>query len=160
MSKTNELYSLLIPLRDGRMLVPRACIAEVIAFAESPRGRGAEDAPAWYLGSIDWNGRSLPIVSLDDTEEELPARRRSRRRIVVFHGLTDRLKGRHYGILTVGFPQLVRVNPDVLSLDDAYEVPPDKPYVCRARMIHEFPFIPDVDRLEAMIADVTSQELA
>ena len=30
--RVNEIYSLLIPLVDARLIVPRACIAEVIGF--------------------------------------------------------------------------------------------------------------------------------
>ena len=62
-----ELYSLLIPLRRERLLVPRMCVAEVIAFADSERERD-EQSPDWYLGTIDWNGRRLPVVSFDATE--------------------------------------------------------------------------------------------
>ena len=73
---------------------------------------------------------------------------------MVFHAITDELKGGYYGILTQGFPQLVRVNPDVLGLETEQPVPEHFPALCRARMIHEYPLIPDVDRLEKMIADL------
>jgi hypothetical protein len=33
-------------------------------------------------------------------------------------------------------------------------VPQDQPVLCRARMIHEFPLIPDLERLEHMIAEL------
>ena len=42
-----EVYSLLIPLADSRLLVPRACVAEVIGY-QSPSPM--ESAPPWYLG--------------------------------------------------------------------------------------------------------------
>ena len=38
-AEPKELYSLLIPLRDERLLVPRMCVAEVIAFADTARSR-------------------------------------------------------------------------------------------------------------------------
>lgn len=153
MSDHKELYSLLIPLRNERLLVPRMCVAEVIAFADTER-RPDDMGPDWLLGTIDWNGRRLPVVSFDRTQEdEQPARKRpSRSRIVVFHAITDKLKTRFYGILTQGFPQLVRVNPDVISLDTGNDLPPDQPMLCRVRMIHEFPLIPDLERLEDMLA--------
>jgi chemosensory pili system protein ChpC len=150
-----ELYSLLIPLRAERLLVPRMCVAEVIAFADMERRRD-EDVPEWLLGTIDWNGRRLPVVSFDRVEPaEQPKSRKkpSRTRIVVFHALTNRLKNGYFGILTQGFPQLVRVNPDVVSLDRDTPVPRGLPVLCRVRMIHEFPLIPDVDRLEGMVAE-------
>jgi hypothetical protein len=30
--RVTEIYSLLVPLTDGRLIVPRACVAEVIGF--------------------------------------------------------------------------------------------------------------------------------
>ena len=44
-----ELYSLLIPLKNERLLVPRMCVAEVIAFADAARDR-RDDHPDWFLG--------------------------------------------------------------------------------------------------------------
>jgi chemosensory pili system protein ChpC len=146
-----ELYSLLIPLRSERLLVPRMCVAEVIAFADAARSRD-DAAPEWYLGAIEWNSRRLPVVTFDSQRGDERKSKRSRARIVVFHAITQELKGGYYGILTQGFPQLVRVNADVLGLDTEQPVPPGFPALCRARMIHEYPLIPDVERLEKMIA--------
>jgi chemosensory pili system protein ChpC len=148
-----ELYSLLIPLRNERLLVPRMCVAEVIAFAEAARNRD-EAAPEWFLGSIEWNSRRVPVVSFDGAAAEERKSKRSRARVVVFHAITQVLKGGYYGILTQGFPQLVRVNADVLGLETEQPLPQGLPALCRARMIHEYPLIPDVERLEGMIADL------
>lgn len=146
-----ELYSLLIPLRSERLLVPRMCVAEVIAFADAARSRD-DAAPDWYLGAIEWNNRRLPVVTFDAQSSDERKSKRTRTRVVVFHAITQELKGGYYGILTQGFPQLVRVNGDVLGLDTEQPVPPGFPALCRARMIHEYPLIPDVERLEKMIA--------
>jgi chemosensory pili system protein ChpC len=147
-----ELYSLLIPLKHERLLVPRMCVAEVITFADATSAP-AEGLPDWYLGTVEWNGRQLPVVSFDDGVGKEGDGKRGRTRIVVFHAVTRRLKGGYYGVLTQGFPQLVRVNQDVLSVDDERPLP-EQPILCRVRMIHEYPLIPDVERLEGMIADV------
>ena len=148
-----ELYSLLIPLKSERLLVPRMCVAEVIPFAQAVRDR-EDQSPDWFLGTIDWNGRRLPVVSFDSTQVEERKSKRGRARVVVFHAITQELKGGFYGILTQGFPQLVRVNADVLTLDTEQPLPQDQPVLCRARMIHEYPLIPDVERLEHMLADL------
>ena len=156
MSEQKELYSLLIPLRSERLLVPRMCVAEVITYTDA-QPSSAGDTPDWYLGTVDWNGRRLPVVSLDAEEPaETAPRKTARRRIVVFHALTEQLRNGYYGILTQGFPQLVRVNPDVIGLDSDEQTPEDLPILCRVRMIHEFPLIPDVERLERMIADLAA----
>lgn len=159
-SEHRELYSLLIPLRQERLLVPRMCVAEVIAFVETEREID-DDVPDWYLGTVEWNGRQLPVLSFDGTRaEDASTKKRGRTRIVVFHAVTGVLKGGYYGILTQGFPQLVRVNPDVLTLDAERPLPPDQPALCRVRMIHEFPLIPDVERIEQMLADVREHRVA
>ena len=149
-----ELYSLLIPLRTERLLVPRMCVAEVIAFADAAKSRD-DAAPDWYLGAIEWNNRRLPVVSFDNQRADERKSKRTRTRVVVFHAITQELKGGYYGILTQGFPQLVRVNADVLGVEADQTMPSDSlPVLCRARMIHEYPLIPDVERLEKMIAAV------
>jgi chemosensory pili system protein ChpC len=150
-----ELYSLLIPLRGERLLVPRMCVAEVIAFADAARDRDAA-APEWFLGSIEWNNRRIPVVSFDGPAAEERKSRRNRTRVVIFHAITQELKGGYYGVVTQGFPQLVRVNPDVLTLDTEQGLPERYPVLCRARMIHEYPLIPDVERLEHMLAELSS----
>src|SRR5690242_11312430 len=127
------------------------CVAEVIAFADAARSRD-DAAPDWYLGAIEWNNRRLPVVSFDNQAGEERKSKRSRTRVVVFHAITQELKGGYYGILTQGFPQLVRVNPDVLGLDTEQPLPPRQPVLCRALMIHEYPLIPDVEQIERMIA--------
>jgi chemosensory pili system protein ChpC len=149
--ESKELYSLLIPLQNERLLVPRMCVAELIAFADAARTRD-DTAPEWYLGAIEWNNRRLPVVSFDGPRADERKSKRNRARVVVFHALTQELKGGYYGILTQGFPQLVRVNADVLGLETEQPVPEGIPALCRARMIHEYPLIPDLERIEQTIA--------
>jgi chemosensory pili system protein ChpC len=148
-----ELYSLLIPLKGERLLVPRMCVAEVIAFVDTARS-AQEELPDWYLGTIEWNSRRLPVVSFDDPDQDERRSKRSRTRVVVFHAITQDLKGGYYGVLTQGFPQLVRVNADVLGLDTEQPLPKRQPVLCRARMIHEYPLVPDLERIERMIAEL------
>jgi hypothetical protein len=50
-SAGEELYCLLVPVMDDRLLLPRSCITEVINYqAPVPM----EGAPPWYLGTIAW----------------------------------------------------------------------------------------------------------
>ena len=149
-----ELYSLLVPLSENRLIVPRACVAEVVRFTKAERQEGAH---VWMLGTINWNGRQLPVVSFEGTiGKEIPVTT-GRTRVVVFYANTGRLKTGYFGVLTQGFPQLVRVNRDVLKLEAKDGWPEGAPVLCRVRMINEFPMIPDLEKLEAMLATESLQ---
>ncbi len=147
---TEELYSLLAPLNAGRLIVPRSCIAEIISSSGiQPVG----DAPPWLLGTVSWNARRVPVISFEAAcHRDVPDTGR-RSRIAVLGCLTDKLQAGYLGILTQGFPQLVRVNPDVLTLDADPEYSPDDPVLCQLRMMNERPLIPDLERLEEMTAE-------
>ena len=148
-AETDELYSLLVPLVGERLLVPRACVAEVVRYSKPDQEAGAH---SWMLGTVGWNGRELPVVTFEGTlRKEVPAAT-GRTRIVIFVASTGQLKTGYFGVLTQGFPQLVRVNRDVLQLDSSEGWPKDAPVLCRVKMINEFPLIPDLERLEAMLA--------
>ena len=93
--------------------MPRACVVEVVRFSNPDLEAGAHN---WMLGTINWNGRTLPVVSFEGVlGKEVPAIT-GRARIVVFYASTGQLKTGFFGVLTQGFPQLVRVNKDVLKL--------------------------------------------
>jgi chemosensory pili system protein ChpC len=145
----SELYSLLVPLSEDRLIVPRACVAEVVRFTKPNREEGAH---RWMLGSVNWNGRELPVVSFEGLlGKEVPAAT-GRTRIVVFYASTGQLKTGFFGVLTQGFPQLVRVNRDVLKLHTTDGWPKGAPVLCRVKMINEFPLIPHLEKLEALLA--------
>jgi len=150
----DELYSLLVPLAEDRLIVPRACVAEVVRFSRPDTEPGAHD---WMLGSVNWSGRQLPVVSFEGMlGKEVPATT-GRTRIVVFYASSGKLGGGFFGVLTQGFPQLVRVNRDVLNLHTTEGWPPSAPVLCRVKMINEFPLIPDLEKLEMMLAQESVQ---
>ncbi len=145
-----ELYSLLVPLADDRLIVPRTCVAEVVRFTKPDKEAGAHK---WMLGTVNWNGRDLPVASFEGAlGKEVPATT-GRTRIVVFYAISGQLKSGYFGVLTQGFPQLVRVNKEVLQLDATEGWPESAPVLCRVKMINEYPLIPDLERLESMLAE-------
>ncbi len=147
-----ELYSLLIPLTDERLIVPRACVAEVARFSKPEHSESGRD---WLLGTTNWNGRDLPVVAFEGVMgKEVPAVT-GRTRIVVFFATGGGITAGYFGVVTQGFPQLVRVNEEVLRFDTAEGWEASSPVLCRVKMINEFPLIPDLEKLEAMIAEET-----
>ncbi len=150
-----ELYSLLIPLDGDRLIVPRACVAEVVRFTQPEAREGSAD---WMLGSINWNGRELPVVAFEGLVGKTMPAVSGRTRIVVFYGGTGKMQAGHFGVLTQGFPQLVRVNREVLRLDSKSDGWPEAaPVLCRVKMINEYPLIPHLENLEALIAEENIQ---
>ena len=148
--ETQELYSLLVPLAEDRLIVPRACVVEVVRFSQPDTEAGAH---SWMMGNVSWNGRELPVASFEGAlGKEVPVTT-GRSRIVVFYATTGQLKTGYFGVLTQGFPQLVRVNKDVLQLDATEGWPESAPVLCRVKMINEFPLVPDLERLENMLAE-------
>jgi chemosensory pili system protein ChpC len=149
----DELYGLLVPLTEERLIVPRSCVAEVIAW-QAPTAM--PDAPPWYLGTVPWNGRAIPVIAFEGTlGRNIPAGS-GRTRIVVFHCLASRLTAGGFGLITQGFPQLVRLNPEVIKPDPTRSFPERSPVLCGIRMVNETPLVPDLEYLEGLIADETS----
>lgn len=153
-SATEELYSLLVPLTGDRLIVPRACVAEVVRYSRPELEPGAH---RWMLGTVNWNGRQLPVISFEGTLGREPPATTGRTRIVVFYASTGQLKTGYFGVLTQGFPQLVRVNRDVLKLDSTEGWPESAPVLCRVKMINEYPLIPDLEKLENMLVTESIQ---
>jgi len=151
-SETPELYSLLVPLAEERLIVPRACVVEVVRFTKPEHEEGAH---SWMLGTVNWNGRQLPVISFEGVlGKDIPATT-GRTRIVVFYASGGVFKTGYFGVLTQGFPQLVRVNKDVLKLDATEGWPESAPVLCRVKMINEFPLIPNLEQLETMLAEAS-----
>ena len=145
-----ELYSLLVPLAEDRLIIPRACVAEVVRYNKPDQEPGSQN---WMLGNVNWNGRELPVVAFEGMiGKDIPAVT-GRTRIVVFYGSTGKIKSGFFGVLTQGFPQLVRVNREVLKLDSTEGWPDGAPVLCRVKMINEYPLVPHLENLESMLAD-------
>jgi chemosensory pili system protein ChpC len=150
-----ELYSLLVPLHKNRLIVPRSCVAEVIRYA-LPANNSEENS--WFRGYLDWNGTTVPVVCFEDLCGLSVSQTGGRTRIAVFHCMSGAIEGGFYGVLTEGFPQLVRVNRDVMQRNDQQVWSDDDPVICQIRMINEYPLIPDLEKLEELIAGMISQE--
>jgi chemosensory pili system protein ChpC len=147
----HEIYCLLLPLADDRLLLPRSCVTEVINYqAPTPM----DGAPPWYLGTIAWGGRRVPLVSFEATCGKALPRTSGRTRIVVMQGITGQAGG-NFAVLTQGFPQLVRLTPDVVQADHTRNFGERMPVIGQVKMVNETPLIPDFERLEGMIAEET-----
>jgi chemosensory pili system protein ChpC len=137
-------------MAGSRLIVPRVCVAEVSGLGQLNL---LDQGPDWLVGKVGWKGRQLPLVSFEVAcGGELPDIGR-RTRAVIFHA-TMGLQGGFFAILSQGLPQLVRINAGVVSAEPGQDWPDDAPVLCRIRMVNEFPVVPDLEALEAMLAEV------
>ncbi len=148
-----EIYCVLVPLADGRLIVPRSCVAEVVGHSVPAQMPGA---PPWYLGTFAWSGQQVPLVSFEGVCGQAIPPVTGRSRIVIAHCLGDELEGGVFGFVAQGFPQVVRVTSDVVRPDNSRAIPERWPVLCQLRMMSEAPLVPDLERLETMIAEETS----
>jgi len=148
-SIAEELYSLLVPLAADRLIVPRSCVAEVIRFSAI-----GDDAPTegWLRGMTKWNNLEIPVLCLESMYgREVPATS-GRTRVVVFHPIGGNAGTHAYGVLSEGFPQMVKLNREVVVYDESYRVPEHAPYICRISMLKEYALIPDLELVEQRLA--------
>ena len=145
-----EVYCLLIPLHNERLIVPRSCVAEVVRGALPESDAKDND---WLCGHIDWNGREVPVVSFERLCGQAVPVGGGRSRIVIFGAISNSTETRPYGVLCAGFPQMVRVNAEVTEADPDYHATGDVPIACRIRLINEQALIPALDELETLIRD-------
>jgi len=95
--RVTEIYSLLVPLVDGRLIIPRACVAEVVGFQTPSEMTGA---PPWYIGTVPWNGKAVPLVSFEGACGQMIPPASGRTRIVILHALGTRVDGGNFAIVS------------------------------------------------------------
>ncbi len=151
-----EVYSHLIPLSGSRLIVPRASVREVMGFT-MPTDRPA-NAPNWLLGMIDWHGSAIPVVSFEAAcDREVPELGR-RTRIAVIQCFSGLLDPPVFALVTQGYPYLVRVNAIVLQFDEQGASNLRGPILTAAKMANERPLVPDLEKIESMLADALGIE--
>lgn len=151
----NILHSLLVPLVGRRLIVPRACVAEVIGLG---RFRLREQEPEWLLGDVAWSDHVVPLVSFEATCGDPVPEIGGRSRAVILRSLTGKLGRGGLALLCQGLPQLVRVSADVLELDPDGTGLDDAPVLCRVRVVNETPLVPDFEKLESWVAELLAAE--
>jgi chemosensory pili system protein ChpC len=151
----NLLHSLLVPLVGRRLIVPRACVAEVIGLAQF---RLREQEPAWLLGDVAWSDHFVPLVSFEATCGDPVPDIGGRSRAVILRSLTGRLGRGGLALLCQGLPQLVRVSEDVLQVEPNSGELGDAPVLCRVRVVNETPLVPDLEKLEGWVAELLARE--
>ena len=144
-----EIRTLLSPVEGGSVLLPGSVVAEVIACSELKPFKGA---PAWLLGTVEWNDWNIPVVSfagLGGTADDEKATAKSR--VLVLKSLSESSSTPYLGILISGLPRLLKVNAAMLEKPERLA---DYPSVFRQITIGEQQaLIPELDELTRIVEE-------
>ncbi len=103
MAEQTEIRGLMIPVTNGRVLLPNASVAEVITLSTPEK---IPNAPEWLMGRINWRGWRLPLfsfsllagMSLDEGSRGT--------RVTVLKALSGHPRLPYVAMLAQGFPRL------------------------------------------------------
>ncbi|MBW3551248.1 MAG: ATP-binding cassette domain-containing protein [Proteobacteria bacterium] len=130
-----------------------AAVAEVLSYADP---EPIEGAPDWLLGHVRWRGWQLPLVAfarLTGIADEQPG---LGNKMIVLKAFGGRGKLPFFAVLTQGFPRLVTVSRDGLIVDNSDQALPEG---IQARVVlnQDDAFVPDLEAIEALVANAVAQ---
>ncbi len=146
---SREMRGLLLPLGERSLILPSVAVAELVGYQEPTV---EPDTADWHLGTIQWRGRRIPVVSFSAALGGDPDRGRGQRmRIAVLNTLNGSKELPYIGLLTLGVSRLARISADNMVPDPSGEV--DSDLVQAALVIGDQPaWIPNLDRLEELVS--------
>lgn len=96
------VHALEIPIGDIALLVPSACIAEVINPGDlSP----LPCAPSWVVGVIGWRSRAVPVVSFERLLDKPQSASTARSKFIVLYPLPGCKPWKFFAIQSTIEPQ-------------------------------------------------------
>lgn len=142
-----EIRGVMVPVTDGRVLLPNATVAEVISYTQPEH---IPNAPSWLLGRLPWRGWRLPLFSLPILVGRATEENRANARVTVLKAIGGRAGLPFIALLAQGFPRLVTITQELLipSSDES----PHAPGVHSEVLVRDDrAIIPDLDAIEQMV---------
>ncbi len=143
-----EIRGVMVPVTDGRVLLPNATVAEVISYSQP---EAIANAPAWLLGRLAWCGWRLPLFSFPMLTGRLEQESRTNARVAVLKAIGGNAGMPFLALLAQGFPRLTTITPESL-IPTADEVPHAAGVHSEVLVRDDRAIIPDLDVIEDMVA--------
>jgi chemosensory pili system protein ChpC len=147
-NQTREIRGVLIPVSNGRVLLPNATVAEVITYSPP---EAIADAPKWLLGRLSWRGWRLPLFSFAQLAGVASEENLSNARVVVLKALSNNPKLPFIAMLAQGFPRLTTITPELLVSVEQDDAEPAPGVQAQVIMRDERAVIPNLLQIEAQI---------
>lgn len=149
----NEIRGVLIAVGGGRLLLPNASVAEVISYSEPER---IADSPSWLLGAARWRGWRLPVLSFPDLVGWPSETAKLGAKVAVLKALGGNPRLPYFAIVSQGFPRLVSVSRDRLSVvEDIKDLPLG--VQARVQVGEDIAIVPDLMTLELLIDEALAK---
>jgi chemosensory pili system protein ChpC len=138
---------MLIPLHEGRLLLPNAAVAEVIGYRDpEPTDQQAH----WLQGMVAWRQRQIPVIDFEALLGRPDVGAGIRQRIAVCYALQTDAAFAMLGLVAQGIPRLLRVSR--ASIESAEASPGgDSPVQMTLSIGDEKLLVPDLDYLQAQL---------
>ncbi len=147
MIEQRDIRGLMIPVTNGRVLLPNASVAEVITLSVPDK---IPNAPEWLMGRVNWRGWRLPLFSFSLLAGLALDEGSRGTRVTVLKALSGHPKMPFMAMLAQGFPRLTTISPE--SLIPSNESIPTRPGVLMNVMVRDDQaIIPDLGQIEQLI---------
>lgn len=150
-----EIRGLMIPITNGRVLMPNANVSEVITLSTPER---VPNAPDWLLGKVAWRGWKLPLISFALMAGMALDERATGGRVCVMKALSGHPRMPFIAMLAQGFPRLTTISAEsIVPLGDSFG---------RTGVLMDIMFrddqavIPDLAKIEELIFDAINAPVA
>jgi len=140
----------LVPLAEGRiLLVPNTVVAEIISMGPYVP---AEDGVDWHLGTYNWRGVDIPLVSFEAMSGGRVPELTPLTKIVVFNSLLDSADLKFFGMMSQGIPSLKQIDSSEVQEADSAD---DPVFVQTAAVVDGVTvLIPDVAAIAGQLLDL------
>jgi len=145
----DDLYCLLLPVTDTRLLLPNTAVAEVVGYSSV---RAADSGPSWLVGDVAWEERRVPLLSYEAACGDMAPEPSPRSRVALCYNIGERLHYDYLGVVTQGHPHLVRVERSIVELLGS-AASEDTATLCHIKVGGAPAVIPDLVYLEKLLAE-------
>lgn len=143
-----DIRCMLIPVRQGRLLLPSSAVAEVIGY-RTPDAH--EKQPDWMQGTVNWHQRDIPVIDFERLIGRAEIGAGIRQRITVCYSIGGASEWPLMGILAQGIPRLLHVNEAAIQVASG-ESAGAKPIRMTLSVAGENLIVPDLEYLQAGLA--------
>jgi len=127
------------------MLIPGVSVAEVSNYQVPAE---ANESPDWMMGTINWRGESVPVISLETLcGDKVPANL-VYSRLMIINSIRPDSAIRFYAIVVAGLPRLVQFND---STAQDMEMSTLEAIQCRVSVDRETAIIPDLGYIQGLL---------